>query len=54
MVSMETCTAVLWGPLSFIIGIAMPRDAPWVLPMQILVSLGQIYGDVLYYGTCIN
>lgn len=29
-------------------------DASWAPPLSILVSLGQIYGDVLYYMTAIK
>ena len=29
-----------------------PQGKPWRLPLMIVVSLGQIYGDVLYYATC--
>ncbi|KAK4238408.1 Emopamil-binding protein [Achaetomium macrosporum] len=49
-VCMETVTAVAWGPLSFLIGWLVITDSPFAHPLQILVSLGQMYGDVLYYA----
>ncbi|KAK8012002.1 hypothetical protein PG989_000262 [Apiospora arundinis] len=39
VVTMETVTAVCWGP-------------PVLRVRLAVISLGQIYGDVLYYGTC--
>jgi cholestenol delta-isomerase len=51
IVCMETVTAVAWGPLSFLIGWLVIKDSPLRYPLQLIVSLGQFYGDVLYYGT---
>ncbi|KAF1952268.1 EBDP4, emopamil-binding protein [Byssothecium circinans] len=48
---METITAVAWGPLSFITAALITTDHPLRYPLQIIVSLGQLYGDVLYYAT---
>ncbi|KAJ5281763.1 emopamil binding protein [Penicillium angulare] len=53
VVSMETVTAVFWGPLSYIIAWMILVKSPYRHPTQILVSMGQFYGDVLYYGTSI-
>ncbi|KAK4232813.1 Emopamil-binding protein, partial [Achaetomium macrosporum] len=50
-VCMDTVTAVAWGLLSFLIGWLVVKDSPFRHPLQIAVSLGQIYGDVLYYAT---
>ncbi|OTB16720.1 hypothetical protein K445DRAFT_317003 [Daldinia sp. EC12] len=52
VVCMETVTAVCWGPLSFAIAWCIASDHPLRHPLQSIVSLGQLYGDVLYYGTC--
>ncbi|KAJ3475981.1 hypothetical protein NLG97_g9280 [Lecanicillium saksenae] len=52
MVCMESITAVCWGPLSFLCAYGVVRDSSWRHPIQSIISLGQIYGDVLYYGTC--
>ncbi|KAI1620504.1 cholestenol delta-isomerase [Exophiala viscosa] len=48
---METVTAVLWGPLSFLMIYYIITMHPLRYPLQAVVSLGQIYGDVLYYAT---
>ncbi|KAI1846604.1 hypothetical protein JX266_007177 [Neoarthrinium moseri] len=51
VVCMETVTAVCWGPLSFIVGWFIINEHPFRHPLQLVVSLGQLYGDVLYYAT---
>ncbi|KAK4034865.1 Emopamil-binding protein [Parachaetomium inaequale] len=51
VVCMETVTAVAWGPLSFVVGWFVIKDSPLRHPLQIILSLGQLYGDVLYYAT---
>lgn len=40
-----------WGPLSFLTASLIAKDHPLRHPFQIIVSLGQLYGDVLYYAT---
>ncbi|KAF4974458.1 hypothetical protein FZEAL_8629 [Fusarium zealandicum] len=52
IVCMETVTAVFWGPMSFVCAWCIVREHPLRHPLQIIISLGQIYGDVLYLGTC--
>ena len=42
---------ILWGPLSFLVAVLITIDHPLRHPFQALVSLGQLYGDVLYYAT---
>jgi cholestenol delta-isomerase len=42
---------VLWGPLSFIVAIMIAIEHPLRHPLQAAVSLGQCYGDLLYYAT---
>ncbi|KAF2792489.1 EBDP4, emopamil-binding protein [Melanomma pulvis-pyrius CBS 109.77] len=49
---MESITAIFWGPLSFLTAGLIAVDHPLRYPLQIIVSLGQLYGDVLYYATC--
>ncbi|KAK9792694.1 hypothetical protein WJX73_002670 [Symbiochloris irregularis] len=51
-ISMEFVTAFMEGPGCFAIlyGIAYRRS--WRFTLQIMVSLGQLYGDVLYFATC--
>ncbi|CAH6785744.1 3-beta-hydroxysteroid-Delta(8),Delta(7)-isomerase [Phodopus roborovskii] len=51
IVSMETITAFLWGPLSLWVVIAFLRQKPFRFILQLVVSVGQIYGDVLYFLT---
>ncbi|ELK03441.1 3-beta-hydroxysteroid-Delta(8),Delta(7)-isomerase [Pteropus alecto] len=51
MICMETITACLWGPLSIWIVIAFLRQQPLRFVLQLVVSVGQIYGDVLYFLT---
>ncbi|KAK4697641.1 cholestenol Delta-isomerase, partial [Lecanoromycetidae sp. Uapishka_2] len=48
---METVTAFAWGPLSFVVALMITAEHPLRHPLQALVSLGQIYGDILYYAT---
>ncbi|KAI0186935.1 emopamil binding protein [Xylaria flabelliformis] len=52
VVCMETITAVFWGPLSFACAWCIVADHPLRHPLQSIISLGQLYGDVLYYATC--
>jgi cholestenol delta-isomerase len=40
-----------WGPGSFITAGLIAYDHPLRYPLQLIVSLGQFYGDVLYYAT---
>ncbi|GAO19699.1 uncharacterized protein UV8b_06098 [Ustilaginoidea virens] len=49
-VCMETVTAMFWGPGSFFVAYAFLTDHPLRYPAQLVVSLGQLYGDVLYYA----
>ncbi|KAL8864698.1 MAG: hypothetical protein Q9174_007254, partial [Haloplaca sp. 1 TL-2023] len=40
-----------WGPLSFCTALMITYQHPLRHPFQALVSIGQIYGDILYYAT---
>lgn len=51
VVCMETVTAVCWGPLSFLCATWVISEHPARHPLQIIISLGQLYGDILYYAT---
>ncbi|KAF8541250.1 EBP domain-containing protein [Trichophaea hybrida] len=53
VVAMESVTAFLWGPLSFYIVWMIFTRHPSRHVCIALVSLGQMYGNVLYYGTAI-
>lgn len=47
----DTVFEVAWGPLSFVTAFLIARKHSLRHPIQAIVSLGQIYGDVLYYAT---
>jgi cholestenol Delta-isomerase len=51
VVCMETITAWAWGPLSLLTTYLIANGSPWRHPVQIVVSGGQFYGDVLYFMT---
>jgi cholestenol delta-isomerase len=42
---------VFWGPGSFLTAYLISIDHPLRYSAQLIVSLGQFYGDVLYYAT---
>lgn len=48
---MESMTAVLWGPLSFVTAGLIWKGSPSRHLLQFLISTGQLYGDVAYYLT---
>ncbi|XP_053328649.1 3-beta-hydroxysteroid-Delta(8),Delta(7)-isomerase [Spea bombifrons] len=50
-VCMETITAWAWGPLSVWTVVSFLRGCPHRFVLQLIVSLGQLYGDVLYFYT---
>nr|XP_014350160.1 PREDICTED: LOW QUALITY PROTEIN: 3-beta-hydroxysteroid-Delta(8),Delta(7)-isomerase [Latimeria chalumnae] len=50
-VCMETITAWAWGPLSVWTVLAFLQNKPYRFVLQLIVSLGQLYGDVLYFYT---
>lgn len=52
IIAMEAITAFVWGPLCPVVVYGIFNSKPWRYTLMIMVSLGQIYGDVLYYGTC--
>ncbi|KAF4461721.1 hypothetical protein FALBO_11480 [Fusarium albosuccineum] len=52
LVCMESITAFLWGPMSFMCAYCIVESHPMRHPLQLIISLGQLYGDILYYGTC--
>ncbi|CAL8367007.1 unnamed protein product [Lota lota] len=50
-VCMETVTAWLWGPFSFWTVFAFLTNKSYRFVLQLIVSLGQLYGAVLYFYT---
>ncbi|KAJ5157286.1 uncharacterized protein N7482_008386 [Penicillium canariense] len=51
LVCMEAVTAFAWGPLAFFIAYCIVVNHPARYGLQIVLSLGQVYGDILYYAT---
>ena len=49
MICMETITVYLWGPLSLWMEISFLHQQPLHFVLQLVVSVGQVYGDVLYF-----
>lgn len=47
----ESITALFWGPGSLLVAGLVVARHPMRYPLQMLVSMGQFYGDVLYYAT---
>lgn len=47
----EALTLLLWGPLSYLTAAAIIKSSPWRHPLQIIVSMGQALGDLLYMST---
>jgi len=52
IISMEAVTAFLVGPLCFLAMYGVLKNRAWRWALCLLVSVCQVYGDVLYYGTC--
>ncbi|XP_056130896.1 3-beta-hydroxysteroid-Delta(8),Delta(7)-isomerase [Lampris incognitus] len=50
-VCMETVTAWLWGPFSFWAVFSFLTNKPYRFVLQLIISLGQLYGAVLYFYT---
>ena len=50
---MEAITAFVEGPACFVVVYGMLMQSPWVYTLQILVSSGQMYGDILYFATSV-
>lgn len=48
---MESVTAWCWGPLSLLLAYFIITNNSFRHPLQIVISTGQLYGDVLYLGT---
>ncbi|RKP11257.1 Emopamil-binding protein [Piptocephalis cylindrospora] len=48
---MESVTAIFWGPGCLLVAYFLLTRHPALHPTQLIVSLGQIYGCVLYYFT---
>ena len=51
MVCMEAITAFMEGPGSWAVVYGILYRRPWRYVIQLAVSLGQLYGDMLYFAT---
>lgn len=51
VVCMEAITAFAWGFLAFYIAYCIAVEHPVRYALQLIMSVGQVYGDVLYYAT---
>ena len=49
MVCMEGITAFVDGPLAFLAAYAFLANKPYRFVVQLILSLCQLYGDVLYF-----
>lgn len=47
----ESITAVVWGPGCLLVAALVVQRSAWRAPLQMIVSMGQLYGDALYYAT---
>jgi len=52
VVCMESVTAYFWGPLSFLCAYYITIGHPLRHPLQLVISVGQLYGLILYFATC--
>lgn len=48
---METLTVLVWGPLSFLTASSIVSHDALRYPLQLIVSVGHLYGCAIYYGT---
>jgi cholestenol delta-isomerase len=47
----ESVTAMFWGPGCLLMAALIILRNPFRYPVQMIVSMGQFYGDILYYAT---
>ncbi|ETS80467.1 hypothetical protein PFICI_07996 [Pestalotiopsis fici W106-1] len=51
MLSVESITVFLWGPLSFLCAVSIVAASPLRHPLQIIMCMAHLYGVALYYST---
>ncbi|EFJ17679.1 sterol 8,7-isomerase [Selaginella moellendorffii] len=51
IVTVEAITAVFVGPASLLCVFAIAKEKFYQYPLQLVVSIAQLYGDTVYYGT---
>lgn len=44
---------VTWGPLCLLTAVLITKDSPYRHPIQALASTGHVYGNLIYYSTCL-
>lgn len=49
-VTMESTTAFVEGPMCLAVAYAIASRSSWRFPLQIIVSVGQLYGCILYFA----
>lgn len=47
-------TVFVWGPLCFLVALLIARRSVHRFPVQAVVCVAHLYGDVLYYATSIH
>ncbi|KAI1450738.1 EBP-domain-containing protein [Annulohypoxylon stygium] len=51
MLSVESITVLIWGPLCFANAVSIVRGSPYRHALRIIVCMGHMYGVALYYST---
>ncbi|KAI2642870.1 Emopamil-binding protein [Xylaria nigripes] len=51
MLSVESITVLIWGPLCLVNAIAIVRNSPWRHALRIIACVAHLYGVTLYYAT---
>ncbi|KAM3085187.1 hypothetical protein ACMFMG_003616 [Clarireedia jacksonii] len=51
LLTIESWTVILWGPLSYVVAFSIIKDSPFRHSVQALVSTGEFYGNLLYLLT---
>ncbi|KAL1986421.1 hypothetical protein VTN96DRAFT_6341 [Rasamsonia emersonii] len=51
VVSIETITVTVWGPLCFVLAYMIAAQHPLRHALQVIICVAHLYGDALYYAT---
>ncbi|KAI0887472.1 EBP-domain-containing protein [Annulohypoxylon maeteangense] len=54
MLSVESITAFVWGPLCFANAVSIVRGSPFRHALRIIVCMAHLYGVALYYSTSLS
>jgi cholestenol delta-isomerase len=52
VLSIESLTVLIWGPLCIATVVSIVRDSPMRHPLQVIVCVGHLYGVALYFSSC--